>query len=257
MQYKYEKEVKDYSDLASGRVFYSLPGHPAFPVRLASEVFQRCIAHREVIYEESGPCTLFDPCCGAAYHLGVLAYLHGRLIRKIIASDIDQKAVAMAKRNLGLLSIEGIGQRIGEITSMLEQYQKGAHKEALKSAYLIRDKISALAQIRSLESSVFQADATDQAAIHASIPTGSVDIVFTDIPYGLHSRWHGAKALPDPVWSMLEALRGVLSPWSIVAVASDKQQKASHDDYQRIEQFQIGKRRVVILKPVQHSSFAR
>ena len=47
MQYKFAKEQPDYSDLASGRVFYSLPGHPAFPVRLASEVFQRCLAHRE------------------------------------------------------------------------------------------------------------------------------------------------------------------------------------------------------------------
>lgn len=257
MQYRYENELKDYSDLASGRVFYSLPGHPAFPVRLASEVFQHCIAHREVIYGEAGPCTLYDPCCGAAYHLSVLAYLHGMQIRGVVASDIDQKAVALAKRNLGLLNIEGIDQRIVEITSMLEQYQKESHKEALKSAYLIRDKISASAQIRSLESSVFQADATDQAAIHASIPPDSVDIVFTDIPYGLHSRWQGTETMPDPERSMLEALRGVLSPSSIVAIASRKQQKVFHENYQRIEQFQIGKRRVVILKPVHYSSFGR
>jgi len=42
----------------------------------------------------------------------------------------------------------------------------------------------------------------------------------------------------------------VLSGSSIVAIASDKGQKVSHDHYQRVEQFQIGKRRVVILRPV-------
>lgn len=104
MQYKYEKEQLDYSDLASGRVFYSIPGHPAFPVRLASEIFQRCMASREEIYGDSSPCILYDPFCGAAYHLSVLAYLHGERIRQIVASDIDEKAVALAKRNLGLLN---------------------------------------------------------------------------------------------------------------------------------------------------------
>jgi hypothetical protein len=49
---------------------------------------------------------------------------------------------------------------------------------------------------------------------------------------------------------MLDALAEVLSPSSIVAIASDKQQKVSHAGYQRLEQFQIGRRRVVILKPV-------
>ena len=113
MQYKYATEPQDYSDLASGRVFYSLPGHPAFPVRLASEIFQRCIASRETIYKDSSPCTLYDPCCGAAYHLSVLGYLHGKHIQEIIASDINEKAVALAGRNLGLLSVAGMDKRIG------------------------------------------------------------------------------------------------------------------------------------------------
>ncbi len=46
MQYHYVYQAKDYSHFSSGRVFHSLPGHPAFPVRLASEIFQRCIAQQ-------------------------------------------------------------------------------------------------------------------------------------------------------------------------------------------------------------------
>src|SRR5512143_549990 len=99
MQYQYATEKVAYSDFTSGRVFYSLPGYPAFPVRLASEIFQRCLAHRAAVYGVSTPCALYDPCCGGAYLLSVLAYLHGEHLREVMASDIDENAVALAKRN--------------------------------------------------------------------------------------------------------------------------------------------------------------
>jgi 23S rRNA (guanine2535-N1)-methyltransferase len=252
MQYKYEKVLLDYSDLASGRVFYSSPGYPAFPVRLASEIFQRCMASRAAIYQETGACTLYDPCCGAAYHLSVIAYLHGAHLREIIASDIDEKAVAFAKRNLGLLSVAGLDQRIIEITQMLNEYKKDSHREALASAQLLRNKIAALVQEKPLATRVFQASATDGTTILNHLSPTSVDIVLTDVPYGQHSQWHdsGSGELLNPLWSMLDALTGILSTSSIVAIVSDKRQKAFHENYQRLEQFQIGKRRVVILKPV-------
>jgi hypothetical protein len=47
----------------------------------------------------------------------------------------------------------------------------------------------------------------------------------------------------------LEALFEFLSPHSIVAIASDKLQKASHEKYKRLEKFQLGKRKVIILQP--------
>ena len=252
MQYKYAKEQSDYSDFTSGRVLYSLPGHPAFPVRLASEIFQRCIASRKRIYKDSTRCTLYDPCCGAAYHLSVLAYLHGEHIREVIGSDIDERAVAVAKRNLGLLGVAGLVQRIGEISKLFDLYQKESHKEALASGYILKDRLSALTQDHTLAARVFQASAFDRKTIIKNIQTKSVDVVFTDVPYGQHSQWHGSQSDEglNPLWSMLNALFDVLSPTGIVAIVSDKQQKASHKSYQRVEQFQIGKRRVMILKPV-------
>ena len=252
MQYKYAKASPDYSDFASGRVFYGLPGHPAFPVRLASEIFQRCVTSREVIYKNSTPCTLYDPCCGAAYHLSVLAYLHREHIREVIGSDIDEKAVALAKRNLQLLSIAGLDKRISEISRMFELYNKDSHQDALKSAYILKNRLATLAEKHSLTTRVFQANATDSKTLSKNIKTESVDVVFTDVPYGQHSYWHEATSneLLDPLWSMLNGLIGILSPSSIVAIVSDKQQKASHKSFQRVEQFQIGKRRVVLLKPI-------
>jgi tRNA G10 N-methylase Trm11 len=257
MQYKYATEQTDYSDLSSGRVFYSLPGHPAFPVRLASEIFQRCLAHRETIYQVSSPCTLYDPCCGAAYHLSVLGYLHGEQIREIIASDIDEKAVALAGRNLSLLHEDGLHRRIAELSEMLEQYGKESHRKALESASALKKKLLDLRERHALRTKAFQASATDKGAITGQVPPQSVDIVFTDVPYGRHSQWRETDDQSDPIRSMLAALLEVLSAASIVALASDKHQKASHERFQRLEQFQVGKRRVVIFKPTQDSVVQR
>ena len=249
MQYKYVKEQSDYSDLASGRVFHSLPGHPAFPVRLASEVFQRCIAYRQTIYENSTRCVLYDPCCGAAYHLSVLTYLHRENIQKVIGSDVDEKAVALAKRNLELGSIAGLDNRIAEISAMSDQYGKASHTDALRSAQMMRSHSLALAQTYPITTNVFHANATEGKEISNNISANSVDIVFTDVPYGQHSAWQSSEAI-DPIASMLDGLTNILSPSSIIAIASDKQQKVAHEKYHRIEQFQIGKRRVVIMKLV-------
>jgi len=249
MQYKYVKEQLDYSDLASGRVFHSLPGHPAFPVRLASEIFQRCMASRETIYKNTTRCVLYDPCCGAAYHLSVLAYLHRELIQEVIGSDVDEKAVDLAKRNLELVGITGLDNRIVEISEMSEWYGKASHKDALRSAQNLRTNSLALSQKYPVRTRVFRANATESKEIFHNIRAKSVDIAFTDVPYGQHSYWYRAEVI-DPVHAMLNGLMNVLSKSSIVAITSNKQQKVLHDKYQRIEQFQVGKRRVVILKPI-------
>jgi len=251
MHYQFAKERLNYSDLASGRVFYSLPGHPAFPVRLADEILQRCLARREANHM-SGPCVLYDPCCGAAYHLSVLAYLHWHSFSKVLGSDIDEKAVSAAKQNLGLLSIEGLDKRISEISEMFRLYGKESHKEALDSAHRLRNSISTLTEEHPLKTRIFRASALDSGALRENLKGITVDIVFVDVPYGLHSQWRDpdtSSQLDNPLWRMLNALAGVLVPTSIVAVVSDKRQKASHEGYQRIEQFQIGKRRVMLLKP--------
>jgi 23S rRNA (guanine2535-N1)-methyltransferase len=251
MHYQYAKERPDYSDLASGRVFYSLPGHPAFPIRLADEVLQRCLASREA-NQQTGPCVLYDPCCGAAYQLSVLAYLHWHSFREVVGSDIDQKAVRMAQQNLGLLSANGLEKRIREISEMFRLYGKVSHREALDSAYSLRNRIRTLTNEHPLTTSIFQANVLDGAMLRENLKGMGVDIVFVDIPYGLHSHWHNPDSnleLGNSLWMMLNALLGILAPTGIVAVVSDKRQKASHAGYQRIEQFQIGKRRVVLLKP--------
>jgi 23S rRNA (guanine2535-N1)-methyltransferase len=252
MTYQFAKERSDYSHLSSGRVFYSLPGYPAFPVRLASEIFQRCIALREA-RNLTTPCVLYDPCCGAAYHLSVLAYLHWEHIQAVIASDADPEAVRLAAGNLRLLSLAGLDRRTGEITEMLRQYGKESHQQALDSAMVLRDRIAILSQDHPIQTLTFQANALDASMLSSGLEDAAVDIVFTDIPYGLHSHWlssASAQDVADPLRSMLDALLAVLKPTSLVAIASDKRQKVVHEGYQRVEHFQLGKRRVTFLQPV-------
>ncbi len=244
MEYKFATTYSNYADLASGSVFYSLPGSPAFPVRLASEIYQRCLAHRG---KEGVPCTLFDPCCGAAYHLSVVSYLHWDSVCRVIGSDIDEKAIQLAERNLGLLTPEGMERRSREIAAMVHLYGKSSHKAAFESLQRLQEQVNCLTAVRPILTRVFRANATDAVALKEGLQETPVDIVFTDVPYGQHSEWQEVPS-SDPAWTMLEALRQVLPKDSIVAVSSDKRQKFSHEAYQRLEKIRIGKRQVTILK---------
>jgi hypothetical protein len=246
MPYRFATERQDYSDYAAGKVFYALPGHPAFPIRLASEIFQVCMATRKA-HNATGPCTLYDPCCGGAYHLSTLAYLHWNAIREIIGSDIDEDVLALAQRNLALLTLDGLDRRIEEISVMRAAYGKASHTEALESATALRQKLKSV-ETHPIKTRLFRADATDNQALSANLKEATVDIAMADVPYGQLSEWQGSTSTPaSAIWSMLDALRCVLTSNSVVAIASDKSQKIAHEHYRRVERFGVGKRHVTLL----------
>lgn len=247
MPYRFVTERPNYEIFASGQVFYSQPGQPAFPVRLASEIFQRCLAIRESNNLKL-PVTVYDPCCGSAYHLSVIACLHWESIHQIIASDIDPEAVQLAARNLNLLTPHGLDNRISELFVLLQQYGKESHQTALEYAEALRGQVADLSNQHPIETQVFQANAFNGDEIAAHLQGQKADIVFTDIPYGLKSQWQGVANNREPVWQLLDSLRTLLAPNGLVAVASDKGQKITHEAYRRVEQFKVGKRQVVILR---------
>ncbi len=245
MPYLFAVERHNDTDYAAGRVFYSLPGHPAFPVRLASEIFQRCLALRAAD-GLTRPCLLYDPCCGGAYHLATLAYLHGERIASIAASDINADALRLARRNLDLLTLTGLERRMAELKLLWADYGKRSHEEALAGAERLRERLRVLIERRAIPVVLFQADATDTAGLVAALGERAVDVVITDVPYNRLSTWQTEAV--DPLWQMLEALRPLLSSAAVVAIASDKAQTPVHAAYRRADRFQIGKRRIVLLK---------
>jgi 23S rRNA (guanine2535-N1)-methyltransferase len=246
MPYQYATEEQDYSHLSSGRVIYNLPGAPAFPVRMASEIFQRASA----LLGLRRRLTLFDPVCGAAYQLCALGFLHGDSIETIIASDYSDEAAAAARRNLGLLSPAGLQRRMDEIQKMIELYGKESHRDALHSADTLAARLAEMQH--PIRTRVFQADALDSAALQQGLEGVKPDLVISDVPYGKLSNWKtdalAAESDENNLQQMLAALLPVLSSDAIVAIAADKRQKISHEMYRRISRFQIGKRQVAFLR---------
>ena len=251
MPYQYAITRQDYSDYASGRVFYGLSGQPAFPVRLASEMLQRCLAVQRA-QGTTGPFVLYDPLCGGGYLLSTLGYLHGGDIDQVIGSDVDLQALSIAERNLGLLAVTGIDRRIAEIRHMIERYGKASHRAALESAERLKQRLLALLSDHGIGARVFQADVTDGRALEQGVRGTAVDIVLTDVPYGRDSAWQIAPGVAaPPLWAMLDALLAVVSTRTVVAISADKAQKIAHPGYARIERFRLGKRQIALLTPQQ------
>jgi hypothetical protein len=246
MPYKFVKQRHDYSDYASGKVFYGLPEHPAFPIRLASETFQRSLAARA----NRGRCTIYDPCCGGAYHLATLCYLHWHEIERIVGSDIDAGALSLARRNLALLTQAGLAQRHEEIDALLAAYGKASHTKAIQSAERLQHRLHTALASHQIKTRLFRADALDGGALQKELLGTHIDLVFTDVPHGKWTSWQSDQPPQLALERLLETLIPVLTPDTVVAIACDKRQKARHSSYQQVERFRIGKRQVFILKPL-------
>ncbi|MGL4648103.1 MAG: rRNA methyltransferase [Caldilineaceae bacterium] len=246
MPYRYAVERQNATHLASGRVIHALPGAPALPVRLADEVFQRCLAAHPHPHPAQG-ITLLDPCCGAGYHLTVLGLLHTPRLQRLWGVDIDPRAVDVARRNLRLLSVAGLEARAQELTQHAVAFGKESHRDALASAHLLRDSLTTGLQGRTIATAAHVADALIPALLMGVVGPAQVDMVIADVPYGLRSQWQGAASAEEPLTLLLTALHPLLAPHAVVALIADKAQKAHHSLYRRIEQFQVGTRRITLL----------
>jgi tRNA G10 N-methylase Trm11 len=232
-------------------VLHSAPGTAAFPVRLADEVLCRALAL--LAGDLAGArLTLYDPCCGSGALLCTLGYLHWPHLGALVGSDVDPDALALAARNLSLLDPDGLRQRTRQLAEMQARYGKQSHADALASAARLAARLASCRKSHVLATRLFLADATDGASLRSSLPAGSVDLVVTDVPYGWRATWRTGDDGPpgrDALWRLLAALRPALAPGAVVAVASDKAQRAAHEGYRRRSRFQLGRRHVVFLTP--------
>jgi len=246
MPYQYVTDKENYSRLASGQVFYHLSGSPVFPVRLMSEVFQLCqeIRRRD---GATAPCVLYDPCCGAACHLSTLAFLHWREIGAILCSDIDSRVVAAAESNLSLLTLAGMDRRCAEIAAMRDLYGKASHTEALVYAQELRAELESWLPLHAIPTRVFQADAFEAAELRKGVGEQPVDLIFADVPQGRCAQWQGADTA-NPLAGLLESLRQIAGPASLIAIASMKHERVEHAGLMRLKRLQLGKRMVTVLR---------
>lgn len=247
MSYRFAVDRLDYSDYSTGRVFRSLPGRTGFPVRLADEIFQRCLALRPSTLRNT-KVTLYDPLCGSAYLLTTLTYLHWNHLRCVIGSDADPEVLPLAQRNLSLLTSAGMTEQRERVRLLHSRYGKESHAEALKTFARLETRLRDFSD--RIPSRLFLANALDGAELEKHLNDQPVDIVMTDVPYGRHSAWHTKDrddTGQDMIWHLLEAIQPVLSQHAVIAVTSDKGQRARHEDYRQVGRLQIGKRRVLFL----------
>jgi 23S rRNA (guanine2535-N1)-methyltransferase len=241
MQYKLANK-QNYSTFASGKVIKSLPGNPAFPVRLVSEVFQYCLlkSGKKLLFR------IYDPCCGSACHFTALAFLHFRNISEIYCSDIDSTILEIAKSNLALLSTSGIQARLLELRSLYERFGKTSHAEAIESA----EKLKMALRINidhSIICRVFQHNILD-GTYPAELPRTPMDLVFADVPYGISSKWQGATGSVECIQSLLDSTYPMLSKKSFVAISQIDKAPLNHEKYLQVKKMKMGKRTVRILK---------
>lgn len=234
MEYKYAPK-ENHEDLSSGRVIYHKSGLSTFPVRLASEILMRCVSYLPKKEEIS----LYDPLCGEAYLLSTLGLLHGDMISHIHGSDISEEALEFAEKNLKLLTESGLQQRQIELQKLADQFGKDSHQQAIEACARLSQSLSN----QQLSSHLFQADLLTDAPLENA--QFKADIVITDVPYGSMVGWTSSVA--SPIDQLLANLVPILLPHSIVAIVSDKAQKASSPLYQRLKLLRAGKRRVEIL----------
>lgn len=229
-------ENRNFQDLSSGRVIIYKSGMTNFPVRLAQELFCRCLD-----YIPAGEnLTVYDPLCGGGYLLTVLGFLNPSRISHLIGSDADADAAVLAGDNLSLLTGEGIAKRKERLLSHYREHGSDVYLDAVGSAGRLAEMISGT----HIKTCVFTADVLEYDYRRADF---KADIVITDVPYGSLVSWKNNNSGID---RMLENIKPVLSDKAVAAVCSDKSQKISYKNYRRLEKQVVGKRKFEILEPV-------
>ena len=234
MIYKYFPK-ENYEDFSSGRVIYHKSNYPNYPVRLAGEIFHRCLEYSK----KKNKLCLYDPCCGSAYLLTILGYLFNELIETIYCSDISNEAVELSYKNLSLLSYKGIEKRKHELNDYIKIYNKESHRNALNSLERIEKLIK-----HEIKNNVFAADVLiKKELINKNF---FADIVITDVPYGNLVNWINNNG--EERENVLNGIIPIIKSDTIIAISHNKSQKITSSEFNTVEEIHIGHRKIKILK---------
>ena len=240
MAYRYALSRENYEDLSTGSVLYSAPGYPAFPVRLASEIFQRA---RQ--FQSHKPVTVWDPCCGSGYLLTVLAFLHRKQLSGVLGTDLEPSALELARKNLALLSKEGLAARSKELKDRAARWSKPSYIDAAVATSRLADRLAA--EGGDLPHLVARADVFEPDELHRALNGHRPKLVITDVPYGERTHRGGSNS-DSGIVGMLRALGSVLDRDAIIAVTI-RGRKVQAPGHHPISSFKVGTRAVALYRP--------
>jgi 23S rRNA G2445 N2-methylase RlmL len=244
LSYRQVTQRRDSSRLASGFVLRSAPGFPAFPVRLAQEIFLRAAEH----LPGDRPVTLWDPCCGSGYLTTVLGLTCRSKLLRVVCSDIEPAAVELARQNLALLSLSGLAAREAELREKAASLAKEGYLLAADAARALAAELKVAGG--DLPALAAVADVRSPQALRAILPEPPPDVVVTDLPYGDQTQWRGASAgAEDPVREVAQSLARVLPARSVVAICT-RSRKVSLQGHRSalLERFKVGLRSVMLVR---------
>jgi len=234
--YRFATDRADRSDLASGAVLRSAPGHPGYPVRLAEELLGRVLSHLP-----RRPAGLWDPCCGSGHLATALGLLHRSELAHVLAGDADPDAVGIARRNLALLAPGGLAEREREL--LAAGAETGRESFAGRAAAARR-----LAALLEAGGGPLPAEARVDDAFRPAPPPRPVDAVITDVPYGGLARWHGAPDGAEPVPALLAAVAGVLPDHAVLALSARARKVPLPAGVAALERVRVGNRAAVLVR---------
>ncbi|WP_308796535.1 hypothetical protein [Agromyces silvae] len=233
MAYRHALTRESYADL-SGGVLHSAPGFPAFPVRLASEMFQRALA-----LAPSSTAQVWDPCCGSGHLLTTLVLLHRRDITGVLGTDLDPAALRLARKNLDLLSEHGMDVRSDELRARAERLGKPAYLDAAAAAQRLARGLARRGG--ALPYGVARADVFNPDQLRRALDGRRPNLVITDVPYGEQTSWAGPDGAAG-IDGMLRALEEVLDDDVVIAVATRGRKAGLAGVRRPIASFKIGTR---------------
>lgn len=239
MAYRYAVTRESYADL-SGGVLHSAPGFPAFPARLASEMFQRALAHTS-----TRAARVWDPCCGSAHLLATVTLLHPDRIAGVLGTDVDPAALELAGKNIGLLSGAALTARAEELQTRAARLGKPAYLDAADAARRLGRRLAPGGALS--DRGVAQADVFDPAQLQGALDGRRPDVVITDVPYGEQTPWRGPEAARG-LDGMLDSLEEVLDAGTVIAVAARGRKVPLSGGRRPLESFRIGTRAVVLCR---------
>ena len=236
MEYLYAPN-DNYEDYASGRVIYHKSGFATFPVRLASELFQRGLS----LLETPTPIKVYDPLCGEGYLLTIIGLLHPDKISQMVGSDINPEALAIAKKNLELFTWDGLQTRKEKLTELFQSYQKDSHKEALESVEVFLQRHTPAHEI---SFHLFRKDILSSDSLREE--TFTADFIISDIPYGQMTDWQGNTG--EEIETFLANLIHVLDDQGLICLITPKSYKITSPLYDTLQKLTVGKRKIFFLR---------
>jgi 23S rRNA (guanine2535-N1)-methyltransferase len=240
VQYRHAPDA-DHSDLASGAVLRSAPGHPAFPVRLGLELFGRALAHRA----PRGPVTVWDPCCGSGQLLVAVALLRRRDVRAVVGSDAAPAALAIAEQNLALLTVAGLAARERELHDLVDAHGKASHERASAAAGRLARRLAA--EGGDVSTARHEANALDPARLTPVAARHAPEIVLADVPHGAQTEWapHGQRTGPA---ALVAALGQVLPATSVLVVVDRARRVELPAGVVALERLRVGHRAAALVR---------